>query len=311
MNEYLSKLPGREHRALLKMLQQDHSDVYFLTVICTVKRADESALCSFKREARKLERVIRNRFDNAFCIMFPEADLVRAGDITASLLPVPRWKDAFQSNQQVFKLHYHGIICAKGLDRKRVEQLIQTTPTGRRSKSYSGSNQVRALPIDYVETEDGKKPDVFGVAGYANKCHYRPACKQRPFEGYPIWARLMDQIGNTPSLTIIVGTNGKYRKSTGAEAKPDHPRDFSPDAVMMSSSGSSYVVQYGHTREYFIHEEKVISLVDQARLALNCKPVSGCGNKTISTMVKRTPDKTKINNLAGIPRNIDHRPPVP
>ncbi|WP_127747679.1 hypothetical protein [Parasedimentitalea marina] len=80
---------------------------------------------------------------------------------------------------------------------------------------------------------------------------------------------------------------------------------------MMSTYGSSYVVQHGHTREYFTHEEKVIPLVDQARLALNCKTVSGCDNKAISTLVKRTPDKTKINNLADIPRNIDHRPPVP
>lgn len=238
----------------------------FVTVVCRFAKSKEEALEMVQEEGRRLEQFIRRRFDHAAFVMFPEVDLVMAKKTPVYLLPFKGWKDGIPDNQLIYKVHFHGVIHVPSMGSRKVEEAFRRTANNRRTKSYSGTNQVRSLPLKFEPGQGSMTPDVLGISGYATKKHYRPPVMMRMLEGFADWLWLTHKIYQDDSLIISGGaTDGiweycgdcetYYRPGDGCECGPIHSiiDDFYDDDAQ-SNETKPAALELDHSKDHSPHD---------------------------------------------------------
>jgi len=181
-----------------------------VTVNTSYALTKEQAIEAFYKDAKRLEQFIRRRFPDAIFVLEPEFDQKLVKDVQRDRYAKANWKLGLDPNQQIYTIHFHGVIYAPGLKPKQIGQMFKLTANGKRSRFYSGATQVRALPL-YEETGTDDKPDVYNFLLYAEKCHYRPPVMKRMLEGAAEWLWLTDKIQTDPQLIILGGTRKPIR----------------------------------------------------------------------------------------------------
>ena len=185
----------------------------FATVVASFEGTEEEAIAEAEKQAKRLEQFIRRRFKDAVSLMFPEVDLKVAKDVNAALLPTVGWKLRFDPKQRIFKIHFHGLIYVPGYNPSDIEQAFKRTANGKRSRLYSGANQVRVIPVEEAPGFDDGTPDVEGDAGYSNKYVYNPPVKARMFEGLASWLIVIDAILKNSKTIVVTGVRAGVRKA--------------------------------------------------------------------------------------------------
>lgn len=205
--------------------------VSFVAVVTSIALTKEEALAFAKRDGERIDRFIRNRFDHPIWIMMPEVDLHLAKPIRTDLLADRAWRVGVADNRMVYKVHFHGIIYVPAKTASDVEAAFKTGRNGKRSKVYSGNNQVRAIQMDREPGNRTPTPDVYGVAGYATKTHYKPPVDRRMLEGFGEWVWLNHMITSDASLIRIGGFNAgihHYCKSCDTHHRSDDDCECEP-----------------------------------------------------------------------------------
>lgn len=205
----------RLERALSRAGKCNRNRMSFLTVVTSVALTKESALEHVKAEGNRLDRFIRNRFPHAIWIMFPEVDLKLAKNVSRDLIPDRSWKRGVGDNHLVYKVHFHGMIYVPSMDNRQVERSFLIGRSGKRSKVFSGTSQVRALEVNQSSVGNEADPDVMGITGYSTKCHFKPPVETRMIEGFAEWVWLTDKIMSDQSLILIGGTRGEIQEYCG------------------------------------------------------------------------------------------------
>ncbi|WP_299883325.1 hypothetical protein [uncultured Sulfitobacter sp.] len=232
---------SRRIRKAIALLRDCPIDrVSFVTVVAGFARSKEEALQMVRDEGVRLERYIRNRFDRAVFVMFPEVDVVMAGKIPFYLMPQKGWKDDIDDAMQIYKVHFHGVMHVPAMGPKKVEHGFRYTKTNRKTKRYSGIQQVRSLPMYSELGQSSAVPDVLGVAGYANKNHFRPPVLLRMLEGFADWLWLTHKIYQDQSLVITGGTTDgvwEYCSYCEVHYRPEDSCDCAPVVVPIDFYG--------------------------------------------------------------------------
>ena len=197
----------RVTKAVNTLRETPKGRVAFLTTINAIGLSAWEALDLVGSEGRRLESFIRRRFPHAVFVLFPEVDLLLAKNVKTDLLPDRSWRRNTPDNHVVYKIHLHGLISVPGMTPPEVERAFKFTKSGKRSRLYSGNNQVRALPLEKEPGSRSSTPDVLGIAGYATKLHYRPPVKERMLEGFAEWVWLNHRITSDAGLIRTGGTN--------------------------------------------------------------------------------------------------------
>ncbi|AUR00795.1 hypothetical protein PhaeoP88_03474 [Phaeobacter inhibens] len=200
----------RVKRVIGRLRDSPREHVSFVTVVTDIALTKEDALAMLKATGRQLDRFIRNRFDGAIWLMYPEVDAKLARDIADNLVTHRNWCNGVPGNRLVFKVHFHGILYTPGMSHVDVEKAFKTGRNGKRTKLFSGLKQVRAIEM---RKGLGGAADVAGVSRYATKCHFKPPVKTRMLEGAAEWVWLTIQIMSDDGLIKIGGVNGPHHKT--------------------------------------------------------------------------------------------------
>ncbi len=200
-------------RAMQVLMDAPLGQLGFATVVASFEGTEEEAIAEAERQAKRLEQFIRRRFKDAVSLMFPEVDLKVAKDVSAALLPTAGWKLRFDPKQRIFKIHFHGLIYVPGYSPSGIEQAFKRTANGKRSRLYSGANQVRVIPVEEAPGFNDGTPDVEGVAGYSNKYVYNPPVKARMFEGLASWLIVTDAILKNSKTIVVTGVRAGVQKA--------------------------------------------------------------------------------------------------
>lgn len=202
---------SRITRALEVLSGASLGQLGFATVVANFTGTEEEAIAAAEKEAKRLDQFIRRRFRDAVSLMFPEVDLKVAKDVNPSLLPHVGWTLKFDPQQRIFKIHFHGLIYVPGLSPAEIEQAFKRTANGKRSRLYSGANQVRVIPVAQVPGFDDGTPDAEGVVGYATKYVYNPPVKARMLEGFVSWLHVTDAILKNSRTIVVTGVRAGVR----------------------------------------------------------------------------------------------------
>lgn len=198
-------------RAMQVLMDAPLGQLAFATVVASFEGTEEEAIAEAEKQAKRLGQFIRRRFKDAVSLMFPEVDLKVAKDVSASLLPTVGWKLRFDPKQRIFKIHFHGLIYVPGYSPSDIEQAFKRTANGKRSRLYSGANQVRVIPVEEAPGFNDGTPDVEGIAGYSNKYVYNPPVKARMFEGLASWLLVTDAILKNSKTIVVTGVRAGVR----------------------------------------------------------------------------------------------------
>lgn len=199
-------LTSRVKKVAEKLLKCRHEYCAWTTCVTSVAHDRQQALRQVANDGRRLESYIRRNFPNAIFVLVPEVDLMAIEDIADGLLPLPHWKRRYNAAALAYKVHFHGVIYVPGMRAEQIEAAITYTKNGKRSRFYSGSNQVRCLPLNVESGSD--TPDIFGCMGYSEKRHFRPISPNHITENYAQWLWLTNEIEANPRLVITGGING-------------------------------------------------------------------------------------------------------
>lgn len=182
----------------------DHQWCSALTVNTSYALSREEALEAFRVDAKRLAQFIRRRFPDAIFVLEPEFDQKLVKDVQCDRYANANWKAGLDPQQQVYTVHFHGVIYVPGMKPEEVELAFERTANGKRSRHYGGASQVRALPMELEPETD--IPDVENFLRYAEKCHFRPPVLERMLEGAAEWFWLTDKIQSDSSLIVLGGT---------------------------------------------------------------------------------------------------------
>jgi hypothetical protein len=276
----------------------------FVTAVCAIGMSTEQALALVKSEGAKLDRFIRNRFPNAIWLMFPEIDVVLAEHIELGLLPDRKWRIGVNGKTLVYKVHFHGIIYAHGITPADVESSFKYYRSGKRVKCFSGANQIRSIPLyDDPGTEE-IKPDVYGVAGYSTKMHFRPPVPHRPLEGFAEWCWVNSMVSSDDSLIRIGGVRAGIRAMRANSGLSGRANEVCCTGSLTESHNSSSATNVDRTPHdtKFIHEEDSINAGIDRLIALNCKDASDWSSTQNTVQVERTPNGSRPEHRIRQPR---------
>lgn len=199
------RLTQRVGKAVKLMRQCPRSWTSWTTVVTSVATTKENSLKQIEADGKQLASFIERRFENAVYLLIPEVDLVLAMNIQSGLFPIAQWNRDLDPNQVVYKNHFHCVIYVPGMKPDEIEHAFKFTSNGKRSRLYSGANQVRALHVDVEPGSRDNTPDIFGCAGYSEKRHFRPVVNHRMLESFAEWLWLTDKIESNPNLVIVGG----------------------------------------------------------------------------------------------------------
>jgi hypothetical protein len=185
---------------------------FFLTVVTTIQFSHDDAIKAALYDVTQLDQLIRRRIPGAMYILIPEVDSYLVQDVDVGLMPDATWKNGVDPNLICHKVHIHAPIFAPGHTAASLEKVFTTTATGKRSRLYSGANQVRVIDTRIIEVNGQKVPDVRGCVGYGRKSHYRPPVDDRMMEGAPEWFLIADAIASNPKMVKIGGLRKANRK---------------------------------------------------------------------------------------------------
>ncbi len=195
----------RIRRALAVFSKAPLGNIGFLTIVTSFKGTEAEAIAAAEADAVRLGAFIRRRFRHAVSLLFPEVDLKVASDVQSGLLPLVGWKLEYDPRQRIFKIHFHGLIYVPDHTPADIEAAFKINKNGKRNKFYSGSNQVRVIPVKEAPGFDDGTADVEGVAGYATKYIYNPPVKARMLEGFVSWLVVAHALLNNPKSIVVVG----------------------------------------------------------------------------------------------------------
>jgi len=196
---------SRNQQAINLLRTAPADQLGFVTVVADFAGSESEAEAQAEASAKRLSSFIRRRFDDAVCVLFPEVDQKVASSVAPSLLRMAGWRTKFDDNQRIFKTHFHGLIYVPGFGPADIEAAFKLDKNGKRNRFYSGSNQVRVIPVEEAPGCDDGTPDVDGVAGYSTKYHYKPPVISRMLEGFISWLVVTSSIISNPKAHVVVG----------------------------------------------------------------------------------------------------------
>lgn len=184
----------------------------WLTVNVAVGANLDDAYTLLCDERRKLDQFLRRRFNHAAYYLLPEFDVKLIRDVDDGLFPVPRWKSRYVTNQLVYKVHFHGILYVPDMGPDAVEVAFQRTKNGKRSRMYSGTNQVRCKPLEVSPGTTDAEPDTEGAISYVKKYKFVPPVMRRMHEGFSEWLVLWQRIYDEGGLAISGGLRKPFMR---------------------------------------------------------------------------------------------------
>lgn len=208
-----SKLSPRFDAAITAIGSMGTQHQFFLTVVTTIQFSHEDAIAAALHDVTQLDQLIRRRIPGAMYILTPEVDLYMVRDLDAGLLPDATWRNGLDPSMICYKVHIHAPVFAPGHTAASLEKVFTTTATGKRSRLYSGANQVRVIDTHIIEVNGQQVSDIRGCVGYSRKSHYRPPVDKRMMEGAPEWFLVADEIASNPKMIKIGGLRKARRKS--------------------------------------------------------------------------------------------------
>jgi len=233
----------RAEKTVIRFERLPASNMVMINVIASMEGNIAVADAAVERELDKIVRRINSTFPNSVGVIYAEVDPVIVERQLDTILADARWKEKFEPNQVVWKIHFHGLLYIPFLPgftdvRKRdrrtdfptaVEHAFMFGSTGKRS-DYSGAHQVRAKPIysgtkpknkrwgkvgrhEYIDKGVMKMDDdsrtislVEGVIGYALKGHFKAPDPTNPTLAFLDWMWLADRNLSLRSRRREIGT---------------------------------------------------------------------------------------------------------
>jgi hypothetical protein len=201
-----SHVPERLASAIDVLENCPREDISWTTIVTSACFTLNDAYKAAEKDAERLESIFRARHPDGILAITVEVDLKLAKDVQDSLFRDARWRQGIRLDQIVYVIHFHGLAYAPAVIPSQMQRSITHTPTGRLSKFYGGSNQVRCLPLyDRSDEDELDESDQKKCLSYSSKYNYRPPSKSSMLEAAPQWFLLSHMIFSNPKLTRIVG----------------------------------------------------------------------------------------------------------
>lgn len=293
--EYDPLVSDRCIRAIEVIKSCDPNHCAAITVNTSYALDPEAALEALLHDSIQLDNFTRRRFDKPAFIFIPEVEIKKVKDVDPSRYADSRWKHELDPEQLIYLIHFHGGIYVSGHSPSDIESAFRLTPSGRRSKLYCGTNQVRATHF-HQESEVSKTQGLAGFINYAYKCFYRPTNKIKMLDGAASWLWLTDQIVSDPRLIRIGGIrkiDSQQSISTGDQPSLETNVDSS---VNLDDQSIGYTSNSNQPSTHQLHKKWFVTNDSSYAYYLNCLSLT-IWNEIKNAVIKKIGRVTRFRSF--------------
>lgn len=307
------RVSERSYKGVKALQQCPVAQTSSVTVITSLVTSRHDALNRIEADGKRLASFIERRFSNAVYMLMPEVDLKLAKDVKRHMVPNTEWITSLDQNQIVYKVHFHCVVHVPDFDSEKLAKAFRVTNGGKRSRLYSGLNQVRAISIKSDPNETDDIPDAQGCAGYAQKSHYRPPVEYRMLEGFPEWLWLQDKIASNPKFIVLGGIHRRNKQFQSSNTNANNNKSSNTNANNDKSSNTDS--SDDHTINTDILDSSMSDTDTNTHIFNHHYIASGDSLTSITSSIITYPDSTytesnHINTNDHIYYNVLYSPPL-